>query len=117
MGSSIGVIDVGRKRTVDRIDRAVLIVVKHSKDVKFRVVVNLMRDASGELHMVSFVVSALADTIVSVQISSVVTIFENHVDDTGDRIRTVNGASSVFQDLDPVNGGQRDWFRIGETLK
>src|ERR1700758_3380417 len=73
-----------------------------------------MGNAGGNLAVKDFIIVALADTIVIVDVGPIVVIFYNDVYHPSHSVVAVHGASSVLKDFNPVNSSQRNRVQVDE---
>ena len=54
--------------------------------------------------MIGLSITMLADAPIIVDICAVILLFGDDIDDTGDGVGTVDGATAVIQDLNAIDG-------------
>src|ERR1700722_10310683 len=65
--------------------------------------------------MIDLKVTPLADAKIVSDISSVVAVLGNHINDPSYRVRSVGGAPAVLQDFNPVDRPQRDGVDVDKA--
>jgi hypothetical protein len=96
---------IGRIRAIRGEDRALLIVIERNHDAELRMVVpELVTYTADQRTMIGLRIPMVADPPVLCNISAIILIFRNEIDDTGNGVGTIDRAASIIEDLNAIDG-------------